>query len=81
MPAFAEDVERVVPADANLRATPGVTEDALLILAWRLRRDLVRAPLECGPYYLRPVPSRADARSVDVLAAAPSITLIKCHSS
>jgi 4-amino-4-deoxy-L-arabinose transferase-like glycosyltransferase len=80
MPAFADDVERIVPDDADLRATPGVTEDALLILAWKLGRDLVRTPLECGPYYLRPVPSRADARSVDVLAAAAKITLVRCHA-
>jgi 4-amino-4-deoxy-L-arabinose transferase-like glycosyltransferase len=81
MPAFAEAVASVVPGDGILRATPGVTEDALLILAWRLGRDVARAPLECGPYYLRPVPSRADARSVDILVAAPHITLVRCHSS
>lgn len=81
LPPFARAVAEMVPPDAILRATPGVTEDTLLILAWRLGRDVLRSPLECDAYYLRPVPSRGDARSIDVLAATPQVSLVRCETS
>jgi 4-amino-4-deoxy-L-arabinose transferase-like glycosyltransferase len=81
LPTFARTVATLLPRDAILRATPGVTENTLLILAWRLGREIARAPLDCDAYYLRRVPSRGDARLVDVLAATPEVTLVRCETS
>jgi 4-amino-4-deoxy-L-arabinose transferase-like glycosyltransferase len=81
LPEFARNVRALLPRDAILRATLGVTEDALLTLAWTLGRDVARAPLDCDAWYLRPVPSRGDARLVDVYAATSEVSLVRCETS
>jgi 4-amino-4-deoxy-L-arabinose transferase-like glycosyltransferase len=80
LPKLVEAIEERLPVDVALRATPGVSEDALLILAWRLGREVQRAPFACDAYYLRPVPSRGSARSVDILASASDVVLVRCET-
>ncbi|HEV7730532.1 MAG TPA: glycosyltransferase family 39 protein [Candidatus Binatia bacterium] len=77
-PEFIRTFRRTVPADAVVSATLGVAEDARLVLAWRLGRRLPRTSFDCRGYYLRPVPSRVDARSTQILAATPGVVLVKC---
>ena len=57
--SFIGAVEAEVPADAPLYAAPDLEGSDLQVLAYRLRREIARAPLEDGAaldgaYYLLP---------------------------
>ena len=82
---FARDVRTLVPPDAALHASLGLSEDDVLVLAYLLERPLLRRRLTCDAhdaasasvYYLRPIASGGIARVIRVTAMR-SVELVRC---
>ena len=82
---FARAVRTLVPPDAALHASLGLSEDDVLVLAYLLERPLLRRRLTCDAhdaasasvYYLRPIASGGIARVIRVTAMR-SVELVRC---
>ena len=56
--AFIEKINATIPAHTPLFATPEVDNTALIVIAYRLRREINRKPIACGEpndYFLSPL--------------------------
>jgi hypothetical protein len=82
---LARDTSTLVPPGASLFASTGLPENDVLVLAYLLRRPLMRERVACqgsgaGSYYLRPVPSGAVAIRVVRLTTAGAVELVRCET-
>jgi 4-amino-4-deoxy-L-arabinose transferase-like glycosyltransferase len=80
---LAHDTAALLPPDASLFASTGLPENDVLVLAYLLRRPLMRERITCqgsgaASYYLRPVPSGAVAIRVERLAVSGGVELVRC---
>jgi hypothetical protein len=80
---LAHAVRAMVPPGAPLHASLGLSENDLLVLAYLVDRPLMRKRITCteadaSSYYLRPVPSRAAAMSLDRIASSGGVELVRC---
>jgi len=83
---LARDTAALVPHGASLFASTGLPENDVLVLAYLLRRPLMRERIRCqgsgaGSYYLRPVPSGAVAMRVERLSSSGGVELVRCAMS
>src|SRR5262245_3384488 len=83
---LAHDTAALLPPDASLFASTGLLENDVLVLAYLLRRPLMRGRITCqasgtASYYLRPVPSGAGAMRVVRLTASGGVELVRCATS
>jgi 4-amino-4-deoxy-L-arabinose transferase-like glycosyltransferase len=85
---FVDDVIEKLPRTAKLYAAPDFPETTLLVLAYRLDRNILRRAAECeGKYYYfsasRAAPACGTGHSADVtmVAAAPHKALYLLHTT
>ncbi len=78
---LARETATLVPRETPLRASTGLPENDLLVLAYALRRELRRERVTCADprtRYLRPVPRGAPAVATDRLARGRDVELVGC---
>ncbi len=80
---LARATARLVPPGASLRASRGLAESDLLVLAYLLQRPLTRDRVSCdranaATYYLRPVRTGTAATPVERVAASRGVELVRC---
>jgi 4-amino-4-deoxy-L-arabinose transferase-like glycosyltransferase len=83
---LARDTAALVPPGATLRASTGLAENDVLVLAYLLDRPLMRERVSCQgmgalSYYLRPVPSGVVALPLGRLASSGRVELVRCPTS
>lgn len=80
---LARATTRLVPPDTTIRASMGLSQNDLLVLAYSLDRVLTRERVTCAGanarvYFLRPIPSDVNAVPMDRLARGRDVELVRC---
>lgn len=81
--AFLQRVNAVVPAGAPLLAVPELEISDVIVIAYRLEREIRRQPLSCGAknvYYLAPLDGARPAGSESIVLASSknaNLTLLR----